>query len=190
MIVWDWTPDEMGDAMGRTDHSGTSWRLVAPAPHHAPTVASWSESSAQADAWVSMAHDPFPPRIVAGWWQVPYSTPWVLTDEEGIAVGYGEIWDDEDEDEIELAPHHRGSGAPPARSRPAARCSLAGRGSTPWTEQLPLKGRTAQPRRATAVSRIWIHRRGRSGSRRVEPRSAHQLCVDEARSRRPHSTGR
>lgn len=101
MIVWDWVPDEFDDAMDRPDSAGIGWRLAAPAPHHAPTVASWSESAAQAEAWVAMALDPFPPRIVAGWWEAPFSTPWVLTDEEGIAAGYGEIW--EVGDQLELA---------------------------------------------------------------------------------------
>lgn len=113
MIVLDWGPDECNGAAPCAGHSNASWSLVAPAPHHAPTIASWSESAAQADGWVSMAHDPFPPPIVAGWWEVEHASPWVLSDDEGVAVGYGEIW--AGEDGIELArvivdPEHRREG--------------------------------------------------------------------------------
>lgn len=113
MIVLDWGQDEFDDAKTPTEHATANWGLVAPAPHHAPTVASWSESAAEADAWASMSHDPFPPRIVAGWWEVQYSSPWVLADEEGVAVGYGEIWDDADGFELAriiVDPEHRRKG--------------------------------------------------------------------------------
>ena len=46
---------------------------------------------------------PFPASAVATWWQRPDVQPWLLVDPQDVPVGYGEIWDDADEDEVELA---------------------------------------------------------------------------------------
>jgi [ribosomal protein S18]-alanine N-acetyltransferase len=52
---------------------------------------------------------------VRGWWELDYVRPWVLLDEEDRLVGYGELWVDPEEDEVELArlivdPARRGRG--------------------------------------------------------------------------------
>ena len=52
---------------------------------------------------------------VRGWWELDYVQPWAMLDEEGALVGYGELWVDPEEDEVELArlivdPARRGKG--------------------------------------------------------------------------------
>ena len=58
---------------------------------------------------------PMPPAEVLEWWQPDYVHPWLMLDAEGGPVAYGELWIDDDEDEVELArlivdPHLRGRG--------------------------------------------------------------------------------
>lgn len=91
------------------------WRLVPPESRHAVLIAGWSASAEEAAAWVSLPEHPFPAATVAAWWQQPDAQPWLLLDPDGAAVAYGELWDDEEEDEIELArlivsPQHRRQG--------------------------------------------------------------------------------
>jgi len=91
------------------------WQLRPPAVLHAETVAGWSSSADEAGRWVSNAVHPFPASTVATWWQRPDVQPWLLVDPHGVPVGYGEIWDGADEDEVELArplvdPHRRRQG--------------------------------------------------------------------------------
>jgi len=83
--------------------AASTWRMVPPEAHHAATVAHWARSSDEAAAWVTRAEHPFPPAVVAAWWNDRDVHPWLLTDPDGVPVAYGEIWDDEDEDEVELA---------------------------------------------------------------------------------------
>lgn len=84
-----------------TDPDG--WTLTTPGRGDAATVASWSRSAAEAARWVSRAEHPFPPRVVAGWWDADGVSPRLLRDPDGAPAAYGEVWDDEDEDEVELA---------------------------------------------------------------------------------------
>lgn len=79
------------------------WRLVPPGPAHAAVVARWSTSAAEARAWVSAHEHPFPPERVAAWWDAADVHAWLLLDPEDAPVAYGELWDDEAEDEVELA---------------------------------------------------------------------------------------
>lgn len=78
-------------------------RAVSPQPSHAATVAGWSRSAEEAAAWVSLPEHPFPAAVVAGWWEEPDVHARVLLDPDGAPVAYGEVWDDEEEDEVELA---------------------------------------------------------------------------------------
>ena len=80
-----------------------SARLIAPAAGHAPRIASWSGSVEEARRWCSVAEHPFPPAQVRRWWEVDDVQPWVLVDAAHTPLGYGELWPDEDEDEVELA---------------------------------------------------------------------------------------
>jgi ribosomal protein S18 acetylase RimI-like enzyme len=58
---------------------------------------------------------PMPAAEVLGWWDDPDVVPWVLLGGDGEPVGYGELWLDPAEDEVELArliiaPDQRGRG--------------------------------------------------------------------------------
>lgn len=85
----------------RTDDAG--WQFRDPMPEHAAAIAAWSTSAAEADVWASRAEHPFPSAAITGWWDDDDVSPWVLLDPDGHLVAYGEIWDDEEEDEVELA---------------------------------------------------------------------------------------
>ena len=79
-------------------------RLRAPDEAEAATVASWSRSVEEARRWCSVAVHPFPADTVTGWWQAPDVVPRVLVvTEDEHPVAYGELWTDEEEDEVELA---------------------------------------------------------------------------------------
>jgi ribosomal-protein-alanine N-acetyltransferase len=89
-------------------------RLVPPQDEHAAVVAGWSRSTEEARRWCSVAEHPFPAERVRGWWAGSDVQPWLLV-VDGSPVGYGELWLDEEEDEVELArlivdPAHRRSG--------------------------------------------------------------------------------
>jgi [ribosomal protein S18]-alanine N-acetyltransferase len=62
--------------------------LRAPRPDEAQIIADWH---------------PVPVEEVLGWWATEDVTPWLMTDADGALTGYGEIWVEEDEDEVELA---------------------------------------------------------------------------------------
>jgi len=49
-------------------------------------------------AWHPISRDE-----VLGWWATPDVTPYSMVDAGGHLVGYGELWIDRDEDEVELA---------------------------------------------------------------------------------------
>ena len=80
-----------------------STRLVAPQDADAELVAGWSRSAEEARRWCSVAEHPFPAERVRGWWADPDVRPWLLVEEPDTPVGYGELWLDEEEDEVELA---------------------------------------------------------------------------------------
>ncbi|MBJ7331025.1 MAG: GNAT family N-acetyltransferase [Solirubrobacteraceae bacterium] len=87
-----------------TDTSpATAWTTTIPATEDvAATVASWSTSAAEAAAWVS-SPVPVTADVVLGWWGRADVTARLLRDPLGVPVAYGEVWDDEEEDEVELA---------------------------------------------------------------------------------------
>lgn len=80
----------------------TVWTATVPAAEDAAIIASWSSTAAEAAAWVS-SPAPVTAEVVRGWWRRPDVTARLLLDPDGIPVAYGEVWDDEDEDEVELA---------------------------------------------------------------------------------------
>ncbi len=49
------------------------------------------------------AWHPIPSAEVIGWWEDPDVRPFVMLGADGEPVGYGEIWLDSEEDEVELA---------------------------------------------------------------------------------------
>jgi ribosomal protein S18 acetylase RimI-like enzyme len=46
---------------------------------------------------------PIPTEEVVGWWNTDDVEPWVMLDADDQLIGYGEIWTDDEEDEVELA---------------------------------------------------------------------------------------
>lgn len=99
----------------RRPASGDRWRLRGATATHVDSVASWSTSASEARRWAALPQHPFPPAAITRWWLHPDVAPWLLVDPEDVPVAYGEIWDDPEQDEVELArlivdPHRRRQG--------------------------------------------------------------------------------
>jgi ribosomal protein S18 acetylase RimI-like enzyme len=105
--------------------------LSEPAPtlapfraEHGPELTRWVRSVDEASRWASLDHLPTLDDL-ARWHAQPYATPYALLRGPSV-VGYGEVWDDGEEDrgedEAELArlvihPEHRGRGLGRALTR-------------------------------------------------------------------------
>jgi ribosomal protein S18 acetylase RimI-like enzyme len=108
---------------------------------HAPTVLTWVRSDAEATAWASLPERPADPAILDGWhaeeWVLPF-----LGIVDGHPVAYGELWDDAEEDEVELArilvdPGLRGQGIGGAFTAALTeQAASLGRAAT-WLRMLP-----------------------------------------------------
>jgi ribosomal protein S18 acetylase RimI-like enzyme len=101
--------------------------LVPFRPEHVPALTSWVRSVDEATRWASLDHLPTLEDLER-WHSQPYATPYVLVCGDDV-VGYGEVWDDgeedREEDEAELArlvvaPAHRGRGLGRALTRALA----------------------------------------------------------------------
>ncbi len=84
-------------------------------PVAAPTVSSWAPTAQEVTAWCSRAEVPVPPEVIAGWATESDVRAFGLVDDDGSLVGYGELWIDDEEAEVELArliiePGRRGTG--------------------------------------------------------------------------------
>jgi RimJ/RimL family protein N-acetyltransferase len=82
---------------------------------HAALVASWARSAQEVSLMSGQDEFPFPPDLVTNWYTYDDDTLSYLFFDDEKPVGYGELWLDDDEDEIELAriivaPHLRGIG--------------------------------------------------------------------------------
>jgi ribosomal protein S18 acetylase RimI-like enzyme len=75
---------------------------IRPEADHATIVAGWVRSTEEGGFWCSRAEHPFPAAAITDWWQDGATQPWLLLD-HGAPVAYGEIWVDDEEDEVELA---------------------------------------------------------------------------------------
>ncbi|MEV8585551.1 GNAT family N-acetyltransferase [Streptomyces sp. NPDC051180] len=83
-------------------------------PAHAATVAGWPASADEVVLWCGRKEFPVPPETVADWQRDDDVRAHVLVEQGGV-VGYGELWLDAEEDEVELAriivaPGDRGRG--------------------------------------------------------------------------------
>jgi ribosomal protein S18 acetylase RimI-like enzyme len=83
-------------------------------PALAATVADWATSSAEVRAWCSREGTSVPAYVIAAWSEAPDVHAFLLHD-DGAPVGYGELWVDDEEAEVELArlivaPERRGRG--------------------------------------------------------------------------------
>lgn len=81
----------------------------------AATVAGWARTAEEASMWCGHAGWPVPADKVAAWSTEDGVRPFGLHVGEEL-IGYGELWVDHDEAEVELArlivdPRHRGQGA-------------------------------------------------------------------------------
>jgi len=81
----------------------------------AATVAGWARTTEEASMWCGHAGWPVPADKVAAWSTEDGVRPFGLHVGEEL-IGYGELWVDHDEAEVELArlivdPRHRGQGA-------------------------------------------------------------------------------
>ncbi|WP_377640799.1 GNAT family N-acetyltransferase [Oryzobacter terrae] len=99
-----------------THHQTSTGRLTPPRSEDATVVAGWSTSARETAQWCSVPRHPVGADVVTGWWTEPDVEPWLLLDSLGTPVAYGELWDDADEDETELArvivdPSRRRTGA-------------------------------------------------------------------------------
>ena len=84
------------------------------APEDAGTVLGWVRSAEEAEAWASITHLPLHPSIFRRWHLEPGVVP-CLGMVDGEPGAYGEVWEDHDEGEAELArilvaPERRGHG--------------------------------------------------------------------------------
>ena len=84
-------------------------------PLDAQTVATWSRSEEETLQWCSSPTHPVPAERIVAWWDDLDVQPWVLISAGESLLGYGELWLDSDEDEVELAriivaPEARGYG--------------------------------------------------------------------------------
>jgi ribosomal protein S18 acetylase RimI-like enzyme len=70
-----------------TDHTAVA-SLRQPSDDDVDTIAGWH---------------PMPASEVLGWWEPDYVTPWLMLGADGEPVAYGELWVDDEEDEVELA---------------------------------------------------------------------------------------
>ena len=89
-------------------------RLRSFPPELSSTVAAWATSPAEALMWCGHKDGPMTGAKVAAWAEEDGVRPYGLFDGE-ILVGYGELWVDDDEVEVELArlivaPDRRGTG--------------------------------------------------------------------------------
>jgi hypothetical protein len=69
---------------------------------HAATVASWAASQQEVAMWCAWHEFPLRAHLVAGWQQADDEQAHLLLDGQD-PVGYGELWLDDEEDEVELA---------------------------------------------------------------------------------------
>jgi ribosomal protein S18 acetylase RimI-like enzyme len=82
---------------------------------HAPTIIGWPQSVKESRWWAGPATTwPLDPSVMERWHADPDVHPYVLS-ERGAVIGYGELWVDAEEQEVELArlivaPDRRGQG--------------------------------------------------------------------------------
>lgn len=80
----------------------TGWQFVRPTWRHAALIAEWAVDQQHLDVATSGAQ-PFAVTVVSSWWNHPSVQPLLLVDQSRVPVAYGEIWDNSDQDESELA---------------------------------------------------------------------------------------
>lgn len=96
-------------------HNGNTLQLQRYLPQDAASILTWAQSLAEARWWAGpQTQWPIPPEVFQRWHADPDVQPYVLGNET-VLLGYGELWVDAAEQEVELArlivaPQHRGQG--------------------------------------------------------------------------------
>ncbi|MFE0632058.1 GNAT family N-acetyltransferase [Streptomyces sp. NPDC058864] len=88
---------------------------------YAGAVAGWPATAREVTLWCGRPEHPLPAEVVAGWRDAEDVEAYLLYEGREL-VGYGELWLDADEDEVELA---RVIVAPSARGRGVGRRLIA-----------------------------------------------------------------
>jgi ribosomal protein S18 acetylase RimI-like enzyme len=70
-------------------------------PVHAVLVASWPRSADEVVMWCGSNEFPLPATMIEAWQQDEVRSRLLMTD--GVPTGYGELWLDAEENEVELA---------------------------------------------------------------------------------------
>lgn len=105
-------------------------------PPDAPSIVTWPHSPAEAQRWAGLqAPWPIAPAVIQRWHTHAHTLPYVFH-RNGLLLGYGELWVDVQEQEVELAriivaPSHRGRGLGIALVRQLL--AAAGRSAYPRT---------------------------------------------------------
>ncbi|WP_432479014.1 GNAT family N-acetyltransferase [Nocardioides sp. GXQ0305] len=81
----------------------------------AALVSGWAPTPGEVRSWCARSEAPVPPEVVASWGEADDVEAFLLVDDHGVPLGYGELWLDDDEGEVELArllvdPARRGEG--------------------------------------------------------------------------------
>jgi ribosomal protein S18 acetylase RimI-like enzyme len=101
---------------------------------YAAAVAEWPTSAAESLHWCGRSEFPVVPDVIAAW-SIPEDARTYLLFDDGEPVGYGELWLDSDENEVELA---RLIVAPDRRSQGVGRKLV--QGLTGLAQQQPCAG--------------------------------------------------
>jgi len=91
-------------------------------PARAELVAGWAVGEEVVRAWCAVEGDRVPAEVVAGWSRADDVEAFLLTEDAGGPLAYGELWLDDEEGEVELArllvdPQQRGRGVGNALTR-------------------------------------------------------------------------
>lgn len=76
--------------------------LISFSPSDAAIVASWPETADEMVAWCGVKTPTILPETIASWSEAADVAAFVYV-VDGAIVGYGELWFDDDEEEVELA---------------------------------------------------------------------------------------
>ena len=69
----------------------------------AAQISAWATSRDEVFKWCSRTEAPAPAAIIVAWSEPADVASYVLVDDDGALVAYGELWIDDDEHEVELA---------------------------------------------------------------------------------------
>ncbi|WP_282792615.1 GNAT family N-acetyltransferase [Streptomyces sp. CC224B] len=150
--------------------------LVPFAPEHAPAVAAWARSVVEAVLWCGEYRYPVTGRAVAGWCRGSGVRARLLV-AGGRPVGYGELWPDEAEDEVEpariiVAPRERGRGL----GRTLVRALFAEARGTGLRAAF-LRVHPANTPALACSPGSGLHPGGRRGRRPLKRAAAGRLCL-------------